>query len=78
VRYTALTNSGPFDIGEFPDQDTAEAFALDQYGEDLQAVMIQQNDSVTVTADAPTNWMLPAALAVVALVTLSKPRRKKR
>lgn len=78
MRYTALTNSGPFDIGEFPDQDTAEAFALDQYGEDLQAVMIQQNDSVTVTADAPTNWMLPAALAVVALVTLSKPRRKKR
>ena len=57
MRYTALTTTGPFDIGEFEDQDSAQAWAAQRFGDDLQAVMVQQNDSVTVTADPrPPGW----------------------
>lgn len=81
MRYTALTSSGPFDIGEFDDQPTAEAWAVERYGEDLQAVMAQQQDSVTVTADPIVTGggaILAGALVLFALSTLSKSRRKKR
>lgn len=79
MRYTAVTTSGPVDIGEWPDQATAEATAIEQYGADLQAVILQQHDTVTVTADPPTDGMLLVGLvAMFLLANLSKPRSKKR
>jgi hypothetical protein len=80
MRYTALTTTGPFDIGDFADQDSAQAWAAQRFGDDLQAVMVQQNDTVTVTADAPVSasMILGGAVVLFALATLSKPRRKKR
>jgi hypothetical protein len=77
MRYTALTVSGPVDIGEFPDQETAEAAAAENFGDALQAVILQQHDTVTVTAEPPISGLtLLAGLAVV--VALSMPRRTNR
>jgi hypothetical protein len=81
MRYTALTTTGPFDIGEFEDQDSAQAWAAQRFGDDLQAVMVQQNDSVTVTADPPptgVGWLAFVAAAAFVYSTLSKPRSKTR
>lgn len=80
MRYIALTTAGPFDIGEFPDQDTAERYAHETYGDSFQAVMVQQSDSVTVTATPPPDYttLLAGAAVLVALYSFSKPRRKSR
>jgi hypothetical protein len=82
MRYTALTTTGPFDIGEFADQDSAQAWAAQRFGDDLQAVMVQQNDTVTVTAEpygiTGGGAIVAGALVWFGLSALSKPRRKTR
>lgn len=80
MRYTALTSTGPFDIGEFPDQDTAEAWAAQRFGADLNAVMAEQSTTITVTADPSITTMalITGAVVLFGLTSLLKPRRKAR
>lgn len=66
MKFTAMTNAGPFDIGEFSTIEDARSWAEARFGEDLLDVAPQLETSVTVTAEPPTNWLLWAGVALAA------------
>lgn len=80
MRYTVVTTDGPVDIGDFPDQASAEDQANNIFGSNVRAVIPQIETSVTVTATPPPDYttLLAGAAVLVALYSFSKPRRKTR
>jgi hypothetical protein len=70
MLFVALTNAGPFDIGDFVSEADARAWSESRYGADLLEVVPQPTTAVNVTTTPPLSPLLIAALAIGAVVLL--------
>lgn len=78
MRYQALTTlHGSVDIGEFPDINTAQVWALQEYGGDLQEVLPIATITVNTRAMDPA-WAVLGVAGLLLLAVAENKRRKKR
>lgn len=78
TRYQALTTlHGSVDIGNFPDDSTARAWALQEYGGDLQDVIPLASITVDTYAMDPA-WLVLGVAGLLLMAVAENKRRKKR